>query len=145
MRPPTPLHPHPCQIHHTHALLLVLGSPVYLTSKMSSTMVSSLMTGVPVIADEAVLKAYTFLTHDDVFLMRHGEDEVDAMLRVSGGTRKGAKSRGVAWFGYKGLLGAHALQRTASSSSGSSGRSSGYCGGCFHRVGRSGDGWVFTA
>jgi hypothetical protein len=52
---------------------------------MSSTVVSSLTTGVPVIADEAVLRAYSFLGHEDVFLMHKGEDEVDAMLRVRGG------------------------------------------------------------
>jgi hypothetical protein len=71
------------QIHHTHALLLVLGSPAYLDAKMSSTIVTSLMTGVPVVADESFLKAYTFLAREDVFLMKKGEDEVDAMLRVS--------------------------------------------------------------
>lgn len=60
----------------------MLGSQIYVTAKMSSTIVSSLMTGVPVVADEAVLKAYTFLGRDDVFLMHAGEDEVDAMLRV---------------------------------------------------------------
>jgi hypothetical protein len=63
----------------------VLGSPAYLRSKMSSTLVSSLITGTPVVADEAMLKAYSFLHRGDVFLMEPGEDEVDAMLRVRGG------------------------------------------------------------
>lgn len=73
------------QIHHAHALLLVLGSPVYLTEKMSSSVVSSLTTGVPVIADDAVLGAYTFLNRGAVFRMAPGEDEADVMLRVRRG------------------------------------------------------------
>jgi hypothetical protein len=59
-----------------------LGSPAYLTSKMSSTLVSSLITGTPVVADAAMLGAYTFLGREDVFFMNKGEDEVDVMLRV---------------------------------------------------------------
>ncbi|GBF95428.1 hypothetical protein Rsub_08390 [Raphidocelis subcapitata] len=72
------------RIHHTNALLLVLGSSAYVTSKMSSTLVSSLITGTPVVADDALLAAYTedFLPRDAAFVMRPGEDEVDAMLRV---------------------------------------------------------------
>lgn len=62
----------------------MLGSDAYLKAKMSSTVLTSLVSGTPVIADRAVLNAYTFLTADDVFLMRPGEDEVDAMLRVRG-------------------------------------------------------------
>jgi hypothetical protein len=60
---------------------------------MSSTVVSSLTTGVPVVADEAVLGAYTFLPREAVLEMRKGEDEVDAMIRVGvreeGGRRWG--------------------------------------------------------
>lgn len=101
---PSPLTPTE-QVHHAHALLLILGSPAYLTSKMSSTVVSSLTAGVPIIADEAVLKAYSFLNHDEVFLMRPGEDEVDAMMRVSRG-KGGREHRGVVvgalgWVGTK--------------------------------------------
>jgi len=63
---------------------------------MSSTVLTSLMTGAPVIADDAVLRAYTFLTREDVFLMREGEDEVDVMLRVRAG--RGAGGEG-GWLG----------------------------------------------
>ncbi len=63
--------------------MLVLGAKFYLQYKISSTTVSSLMTGVPIIADAATLKAYTYLTPEHVFLMHPGEDEVDIMLRVS--------------------------------------------------------------
>ncbi|KAI8468518.1 MAG: hypothetical protein J3K34DRAFT_477893 [Monoraphidium minutum] len=70
------------QIHRAHALLLVLGSPAYLASKMSSTVVSALTAGVPVVADAAALRAYSFLPRDAVFLMAPGEDEAGAMMRV---------------------------------------------------------------
>jgi hypothetical protein len=70
------------QIAATHALLMLLGSDNYLRQKMSSTVVSSLMTGVPVIADAAVLHAYTFLAPGTAFVMGPGESELDVMLRV---------------------------------------------------------------
>jgi hypothetical protein len=71
------------QIHHTHALLMLLGSNNYLLQKMSSTVVSSLMTGTPIIADAKVLKSYTFLKPEHVHLMGPGETEMDVMQRVS--------------------------------------------------------------
>jgi hypothetical protein len=77
----------PPQIHRTHALLLAWASPAYRTTKLSSTILTSLMTATPVIADTAVLESYGFLTREDVFLMEEGEDEVDAMMRVGGGGR----------------------------------------------------------
>lgn len=70
------------QIHHTHALLMLLGSNNYLLQKMSSTVVSSLMTGTPIIADAQVLKSYTFLKPEHVHLMGPGETEMDVMQRV---------------------------------------------------------------
>jgi hypothetical protein len=70
------------QIHHAHALLLVLGSPQYMTRKISSTLVSALVSGVPVVADDATLAAYTFLKREHVFYMAPGEDEMAVMLRV---------------------------------------------------------------
>lgn len=71
------------QIHRTHALLMLLGSKHYLIQKMSSTVVSSLMTATPVIADQAVLDSYTFLKPEHVFTMQPGETEMDVMQRVS--------------------------------------------------------------
>jgi hypothetical protein len=47
-----------------------------------STLVCSLMTGVPIIADNATLGAYTYLHPDHVFLRNPGQDEVDVMLQV---------------------------------------------------------------
>lgn len=71
------------QLQHTHALLMLLGNINYLVQKMSSTVVSSLMTGVPVIADSQVLASYTFLKPEHVFLIGPQETEMDVMQRVS--------------------------------------------------------------
>jgi hypothetical protein len=79
------------QLQHTHALLLLLGNVNYLVQKMSSTVVSSLMTGVPIIADSQVLASYTFLKPEHVFLIGPGETEMDVMQRVGRG--KGATVR----------------------------------------------------
>lgn len=63
---------------------MLLGSVNYLVQKMSSTVVSSLMTGVPIIADSQVLASYTFLKPEHVFLIGPHETEMDVMQRVSG-------------------------------------------------------------
>eukprot|EP00879_Flechtneria_rotunda_P003455 GHRR01003684.1.p1 GENE.GHRR01003684.1~~GHRR01003684.1.p1 ORF type:complete len:543 (+),score=179.83 GHRR01003684.1:546-2174(+) len=70
------------QLYRTHALLMLLGSKNYLLQKMSSTIVSSLMTGVPIIADSKVLASYTFLNPEHVHLMAPQETEMDVMQRV---------------------------------------------------------------
>jgi hypothetical protein len=71
------------QLQHSHALLMLLGNINYLVQKMSSTVVSSLMTGVPIIADSQVLASYTFLKPEHVFLIGPHESEMDVMQRVS--------------------------------------------------------------
>lgn len=63
---------------------MLLGNVNYLVQKMSSTVVSSLMTGVPIIADSQVLASYTFLKPEHVFLIGSQETEMDVMQRVSG-------------------------------------------------------------
>ena len=73
------------QIHHAHALLLLLGSDAYTTVKASSSIIASLVAGAPVVADAATLRAYSFIPADAAFVMKPGEDEVDAMLRVRRG------------------------------------------------------------
>lgn len=64
---------------------MLLGNKNYLIQKMSSTVVSSLMTATPIIADQAVLDSYTFLKPEHVFLMEKGETEMHVMQRVSAG------------------------------------------------------------
>jgi hypothetical protein len=48
-------------IHHSYALVPAFGMPVYYESRISSTILASLLTCVPVIAEQRLLDTYTFL------------------------------------------------------------------------------------
>jgi hypothetical protein len=61
---------------------MLLGNINYLVQKMSSTVVSSLMTAVPIVADAQVLASYSFLKPEHVLLMGPQESEMDVMQRV---------------------------------------------------------------
>lgn len=54
-----------------------LANPRYYTDKFSSTIITSLSTGTPIIASKQLLKAYSFLTEGSVFqqvkCIMHGE------------------------------------------------------------------------
>ena len=52
-------------------------------SRISSTVIASLVCAVPIIADTALLEAYGFLTEEHVFLRGNNEDEAAAMYRVA--------------------------------------------------------------
>jgi hypothetical protein len=69
------------QIHRATGLLPALASRRYLTSKFSSTVVSSLITGTPLLADSQLLAAYSFLHPAAVLPQGEGEGEAAAMLR----------------------------------------------------------------
>mmetsp|Transcript_17798 Transcript_17798/g.38324 ORF Transcript_17798/g.38324 Transcript_17798/m.38324 type:complete len:401 (+) Transcript_17798:100-1302(+) len=71
------------RIHHSLALVPAFGMPVYYESRISSTILASLITGTPVIAEQRLLDTYTFLTPDHVFLRQPGEDEAAAMYRIA--------------------------------------------------------------
>mmetsp|Transcript_15131 Transcript_15131/g.44628 ORF Transcript_15131/g.44628 Transcript_15131/m.44628 type:complete len:203 (-) Transcript_15131:136-744(-) len=66
------------------ALLPALASPAYLDRKFSSTVTTSLITGVPVIVPSEFLKAYAFLDARTVFLQREGETVMGAAARLAG-------------------------------------------------------------
>ncbi|KAG2437824.1 hypothetical protein HXX76_005443 [Chlamydomonas incerta] len=69
-------------IHHTFALIPALASSKYYSHKFSSTILSSLISGTPMIADRRFLAAYGMFNESEVYLQREGEQEVDVMLRV---------------------------------------------------------------
>eukprot|EP00198_Chlamydomonas_reinhardtii_P007795 XP_001697132.1 predicted protein [Chlamydomonas reinhardtii] len=69
-------------IHHTFALIPALASNKYYSHKFSSTILSSLISGTPMIADRRFLSAYGMFNESEVYLQREGEQEVDVMLRV---------------------------------------------------------------
>lgn len=53
---------------------------MYYTQKFSSTVVTSLITGTPIVANQALLDAYTFLTRDAVLFQQEGQGELQAAL-----------------------------------------------------------------
>ncbi|KAG2449778.1 hypothetical protein HYH02_005302 [Chlamydomonas schloesseri] len=69
-------------IHHTFALIPALASAKYYSHKFSSTILSSLISGTPMIADARFLAAYGMFNQSEVYLQREGEQEVDVMMRV---------------------------------------------------------------
>lgn len=70
-------------VAHSLALVPMLASPLYYESKFSSTVYSSMITGVPMIADDKFLDAYTMIDRSAVYHRGEGQEEVDVMFRVS--------------------------------------------------------------
>lgn len=65
------------------AVLPAFASPVYLTHKASSSVAAAIICGTPLLADEALLRAYSYLPERAVFMMVAGEHEASAMARVA--------------------------------------------------------------
>jgi hypothetical protein len=70
-------------VSHSLALVPMLASPLYYESKFSSTVYSSMITSVPMIADDRFLDAYTMIDRGAVYYRSEGEEEVDVMFRVA--------------------------------------------------------------
>ncbi|KXZ47353.1 hypothetical protein GPECTOR_36g76 [Gonium pectorale] len=66
----------------SYALIPAFGNNQYLTTRLSSTVLASLTTCVPIIATREFLDAYSFLSEDHVFLQYPGEREANVMRRV---------------------------------------------------------------
>lgn len=77
-------------VAHSLALVPMLASPLYYESKFSSTVYSSLITGVPMIADDRFLDVYTMIDRGAVYHRQEGQAEVDVMFEVQ---RKGAEDK----------------------------------------------------
>lgn len=69
-------------LHRNLGLIPALASEKYYTAKFSSTIIASLQTLTPLIADDAFLRAYSFFDRAAVHYQAPGEEEVDVMLRV---------------------------------------------------------------
>ncbi|GIL64583.1 hypothetical protein Vafri_18474 [Volvox africanus] len=69
-------------IYNSYALVPAFGNNQYLKTRISSTVLASLTTCVPMIATREILDVYTFFKEDHVFVQRPGEREVDVMARV---------------------------------------------------------------
>jgi len=69
-------------IYHNVALVPSLAGAAYYNKKFSSTIVTSLITTTPIIADERLLTAYKFLDESCVFYQQAGEGQLDVVTRV---------------------------------------------------------------
>ncbi|KAG2482313.1 hypothetical protein HYH03_018755 [Edaphochlamys debaryana] len=69
-------------IAKSFAIVPMHGTKQYYTMRCSSNVLASLTTCVPLVADDALLGAYTFLQKEHVFYQAPGETEMDVMLRV---------------------------------------------------------------
>ena len=65
------------------AVLPAFASSAYLTHKASSSVAAAIICGTPLLADEALLRAYTYLPKRAVFMAVAGEHEASAMARVA--------------------------------------------------------------
>jgi hypothetical protein len=70
------------KIHHSMALLPAFASDSYYEYKASSSVGASLLTGVPMIADQKLLNSYTHLTRDGVYFQEDGENVIDTVERL---------------------------------------------------------------
>ncbi|PNW77999.1 hypothetical protein CHLRE_10g460250v5 [Chlamydomonas reinhardtii] len=77
------------------ALLPLFAEDSYYTTKFSSTVLASLTTGTPILADERLLAAYSFLqpAEEHVWLQAPGEGLVAAMQRVAAEPAAAAQRR----------------------------------------------------
>lgn len=65
------------------ALLPAFASADYMRNKASSTIPASFVVGVPLIAGDDLLEAYTFVDREDVYYRAEGEDEIDVIARIA--------------------------------------------------------------
>lgn len=69
-------------IQRSLALLTLFASKDYTTTKLSSTVITSLITGTPVLLHRNASRAYTFLDDDSAYFQEHNETTVQAMARI---------------------------------------------------------------
>ncbi|EFJ52708.1 hypothetical protein VOLCADRAFT_85968 [Volvox carteri f. nagariensis] len=69
-------------LHHSFAILPMLGNRRYLTHKFSSSILSSFISGTPLVANREFLASYSMLNERCVYLQKDDEQELDVMLRL---------------------------------------------------------------
>uniref|UniRef100_A0A383VTG1 Glycosyl transferase family 1 domain-containing protein n=1 Tax=Tetradesmus obliquus TaxID=3088 RepID=A0A383VTG1_TETOB len=70
-------------VYHSYALVPMLASPLYYASKFSSTVLTSFITGVPIIADKPFMGAYTMIERSAVYYQDDDKNELDAMFAIA--------------------------------------------------------------
>ncbi|KAK5721211.1 hypothetical protein LTR17_014772 [Elasticomyces elasticus] len=69
-------------LSRTFALLPAFASDTYYDRKASSTVPASLIAGVPLVATRQLLKTYTYVKEEDVWLQEDGEQDFDIIGRI---------------------------------------------------------------
>eukprot|EP00775_Hariotina_reticulata_P006842 gene6842-7060_t len=69
-------------VYHSYGIVPALANPAYYTCKLTSAVITSLMSGVPVIADTRLLEAYRMMKPTTVYHQKKLETELDVMFRV---------------------------------------------------------------
>ena len=64
------------------ALLPAFSKDEYLETISSSSIPASVIAGIPLVATRAMLKSYSYLREEDVYIQEDGETELDAIKRV---------------------------------------------------------------
>ncbi|GBF89288.1 hypothetical protein Rsub_02165 [Raphidocelis subcapitata] len=70
-------------VAHSLGLVPMLASDLYYKSKFSSTVLTSLITGTPIIADQRLLDAYTMLDRSTTYYQAPSQSELDVMFAIS--------------------------------------------------------------
>ncbi|CAO1624855.1 unnamed protein product [Parajaminaea phylloscopi] len=68
-------------LRHVGALLPSFSKRAYLETKASSTVAASIISGAPMVADQALLDTYSYLPRECVWFREEGETELEAALR----------------------------------------------------------------
>ena len=74
------------------AVLPAFASPAYLTHKASSSVAAAIICGTPLLADEALLRAYSYLPAHAVFETAAGEHDESAMAHVAAHSQEAGPS-----------------------------------------------------
>ncbi|KAG5366311.1 hypothetical protein CJU89_0730 [Yarrowia sp. B02] len=64
------------------AILPAFASNDYYSEKASSSVAASIIAGVPVVAGQQLLEAYTYLAENEVWVAQEGESDIDAIHRL---------------------------------------------------------------
>ncbi|KAF8068202.1 Ugt3a1 [Scenedesmus sp. PABB004] len=70
-------------VYHSYGLVPMLASPLYYASKFSSTVLTSFITGVPIIADKRFMAAYSMIERPAVYYQDDDKNELDVMFSVA--------------------------------------------------------------
>ena len=82
-------------LSQSFALLPAFASNEYFDRKASSTVPASIIGGVPLVASEELLRAYSYLPRDAAWISQPNEGEMDVIKRVRNMKDERAKKRGI--------------------------------------------------